>query len=105
MAHAFEHSRRGRRSLRRNDYLHPDGDYSDDQRAKHRGVVLGNQDRDGMTPIKGFLDPQARATWDAVLARWAAPGMCNPDDPTPCVKGTPSRAAIDTDGPDGGDVP
>ncbi|OBK83230.1 hypothetical protein A5649_06765 [Mycolicibacter heraklionensis] len=79
------------------DYLHPDGNYSDDQRAKHRGVVLGPQGRDGMTPIKGCLDPQARATWDAVLARWAAPGMCNPDDPTPCVKGTPSQAAIDAD--------
>lgn len=61
--------------------LHPDGNFSDEQRATRRGVVLGPQDRDGMTPIKGHLDPQARATLDAVLARWAAPGMCNPDDP------------------------
>ncbi|WP_409434863.1 HNH endonuclease signature motif containing protein [Mycobacterium sp. SMC-14] len=80
------------------DYLHPDGNYTEDQRAKRRGIVLGPQDRDGMTPIKGHLDPQARATLDAVLARWAAPGMCNPNDPTPCTAGTPSQAAIEADG-------
>ncbi|MGV0750404.1 13E12 repeat family protein [Mycolicibacter minnesotensis] len=79
------------------DHLHPDGNYTEDDRAKRRGVVLGPQDRDGMSPIKGYLDPQARATLDAVLARWAAPGMCNPGDETPCTGGTPSQAAIDAD--------
>ncbi|WP_046301710.1 HNH endonuclease signature motif containing protein [Mycobacterium sp. UM_Kg27] len=79
------------------DYLHPDGNYTDDQRAKRRGLVLGPQDRDGMSPIKGFLDPQARATLEAVLARWAAPGMCNANDETPCTSGTPSQGAIDAD--------
>lgn len=79
------------------DYLHPDGNYTDDERAKRRGVTLGPQDRDGMTPIKGYLDPQARATVDAVLARWAVPGMCNPNDPEPCTSGTPSQAAIEAD--------
>ncbi len=79
------------------DHLHPDGNYTDEQRAKRRGLTLGPQDRDGMTPITGHLDPQARATLDAVLARWAAPGMCNPHDQTPCTGGTPSQAAIDTD--------
>ncbi|MFL0278450.1 HNH endonuclease signature motif containing protein [Mycobacterium sp. SMC-19] len=79
------------------DHLHPDGNYTEGDRAKRRGVVLGPQDRDGMTPIKGYLDPQARATWDAVLARWAAPGMCNPNDSIPCTGGTPSQAAIEAD--------
>ncbi|OBG01860.1 HNH endonuclease signature motif containing protein, partial [Mycolicibacter sinensis] len=79
------------------DHLHPDGNYTDAERAKRRTLVLGPQDRDGMSAIKGYLDPQARATLDAVLARWAAPGMCNTDDPTPCVAGTPSQTAIDTD--------
>jgi hypothetical protein len=79
------------------DHLHPDGNHTDDDRAQRRGVVLGPQDRDGMSPIKGYLDPQARATLDAVLARWAAPGMCNPTDATPCTSGTPSQAAIDAD--------
>ncbi|OMC03713.1 hypothetical protein A5735_00485, partial [Mycolicibacter heraklionensis] len=79
------------------DHLHPDGNYTDEDRAKRRGIVLGPQDRDGMSPIKGYLDPQARATLDAVLARWAAPGMCNPNDDTPCTGGTPTQAAIDSD--------
>ncbi|CAJ1496286.1 HNH endonuclease signature motif containing protein [[Mycobacterium] kokjensenii] len=79
------------------DHLHPDGNFTDEDRARRRGIVLGPQGRDGMTPIKGFLDPQARATWDAVMARWAAPGMCNPADPTPCTSGTPSQEAIQGD--------
>ena len=82
------------------DHLHPDGNHPDkdtEQRAKRRGITLGPQDRDGMTPINGFLDPHARATLDAVLARWAAPGMTNPDDPTPCTSGTPAQAQIDAD--------
>ena len=84
------------------DHLHPDGDEPNDeraeqQRAQRRGITLGPQDRDGMSAIKGFLDPLARATLDAVLARWAAPGMCNPDDETPCTGGTPSQAQIDAD--------
>ncbi|OBG31460.1 HNH endonuclease signature motif containing protein [Mycolicibacter heraklionensis] len=79
------------------DHLHPDGNYTENDRAKRRGVVLGPQDRDGMTPIKGYLDPQARATLDAVLARWAAPGTCNPNDDNPCTSGTPTQTQIDTD--------
>ncbi|HEX7322083.1 MAG TPA: 13E12 repeat family protein, partial [Mycobacterium sp.] len=79
------------------DYLNPDGLFSDTDRARHRTLILGRQGADGMTPINGLLDPQARATLDAVLARWAAPGMCNPADDTPCTSGTPSQQAIDAD--------
>ncbi|MEZ0367149.1 HNH endonuclease signature motif containing protein [Mycobacterium sp. pUA109] len=79
------------------DCLHPDGNYSDTDRAKRRTVIVGPQDRYGMSPINGYLDPQGRAVWDAVMARWAGPGMCNPDDPQPCLDGAPSQAAIDAD--------
>ncbi|MEB3067680.1 HNH endonuclease signature motif containing protein [[Mycobacterium] vasticus] len=83
------------------DHLHPDGDEPDEraeqQRAKRRGVTFGPQDRDGMTPISGFLDPQARATLDAALAPLTAPGMCNPEDLAPCTSGTPTQAQIDAD--------
>jgi hypothetical protein len=79
------------------DCLVPDGLFSDVDRAKKRTLVLGRQDVDGMTPITGWLDPEARATIDAALAKLAAPGMCNPADETPCVDGTPSQAAIDAD--------
>jgi len=50
-----------------------------------------------MSPITGYLTPEARATLDAVLAKLAAPGMCNPFDQEPVVDGTPSQDAIDGD--------
>ncbi len=78
------------------DCLNPDGDFSDDDRARRRGVTLGKQGPDGMSPISGYLTPEARATFDAVFAKLAAPGMCNPADQSPCVS-TPSDEAIARD--------
>ena len=43
-----------------------------------------------MSDIRGRLDPEARAALDAVFAKWAAPGMCNPDDEVAQVDGDPS---------------
>ena len=79
------------------DCLHPDGDFSDADRAKRRGVTIGRQDLDGMSPISGYLTPEARATIDAVFAKLAAPGMCNSADDQPCISGTPSQATIQGD--------
>ncbi len=79
------------------DCVNPDGDFSDVDRAKRRGAVLGNQDIDGMSRLGGWLTPELRATLDAVFAKLAAPGMCNPADENPCVSGTPSQAAIQGD--------
>jgi hypothetical protein len=79
------------------DCLNPDGDFTDVDRARRRGLSIGKQDIDGMSPISGYLTPEARATIDAVFAKLAAPGMCNPDDIEPCVSGTPSQAAIQGD--------
>jgi hypothetical protein len=79
------------------DCLNPDGDFTDADRARRRGLTIGKQDIDGMSPISGWLTPEARATLDAVFAKLAAPGMCNPADDTPCVSGTPSEAAIQGD--------
>jgi Domain of unknown function (DUF222) len=50
-----------------------------------------------MSKVTGLLDPEARATFDAVLAKLAAPGMCNPDDETPCVDGQLSEESIQSD--------
>jgi Domain of unknown function (DUF222) len=74
--------------------VHPDGDFSDVDRARRRHLTLGKQEADG---ISGLLDPEARATIDAVFAKWAAPGMCNPDDQTPCVDGPPCQTQIQND--------
>jgi Domain of unknown function (DUF222) len=79
------------------DCLNPDGTFTDNDRARRRGITIGRQDIDGMSPVNGYLTPEARATLDAVLARLAAPGMCNPSDATPCVDGTPAQDAIEHD--------
>jgi Domain of unknown function (DUF222) len=77
--------------------VHPDGDFSDADRARRRHLTIGKQQADGMSKISGMLDPEARATLDAVFAKWASPGMCNPDDESPCVDGQPSEIAIEND--------
>jgi hypothetical protein len=79
------------------DCLNPDGDFTEHDRARRRAITLGRQDIDGMSPITGYLTPEARATLDAVLAKLAAPGMCNSADAEPCLRGTPSQAAIQND--------
>jgi hypothetical protein len=79
------------------DCLNPDGSYTDEDRARVRGLVLGNQQADGMSRLSGWLTPEARAGWEAVLAKLAAPGMCNPDDDTPVVDGAPSEEAVQRD--------
>ncbi|MDT5115903.1 MAG: hypothetical protein QOE30_1642 [Mycobacterium sp.] len=79
------------------DCLNPDGNYTDDDRARRRGVMLGKQQADGMSALSGWLTPEARASLEAVLAKLAAPGMCNPNDETACTDGTPGQDAIDHD--------
>jgi len=78
--------------------LDQDGPEPDDtERQRKRGLTAGPQGRDGMVPIKGDLTPEAWAVLEPIFAKWAAPGMCNPDDENPCVSGTPSQEQIDTD--------
>jgi hypothetical protein len=78
--------------------LDQDGELPDDaERARKRYLRIDKQDVDGMSGVHGLLDPEARATLDAVLAKLGAPGMCNPEDETPCVDGEPSQQAIQAD--------
>jgi hypothetical protein len=75
-----------------------DGDAPDDEhRARRRNVSLGRQDADGMTPISGWLDPELAATIQALFAKLAAPGMCNPNDDTPCINGEPGDDTVGAD--------
>ena len=71
------------------DCLNPDGNFTDEDRARRRGITIGKQDFDGMSPITGYLTPEARATIDAVFAKLAAPGMCNPADASPVCERHP----------------
>lgn len=67
-----------------------DGTYTDADRRRRRGVTLGRQGADGMSPISGQLTPEARAVLEAIFAKLSAPGMCNLDDETPVWKGLPA---------------
>ncbi|OBK30765.1 hypothetical protein A5634_15075, partial [Mycobacterium asiaticum] len=82
------------------DCLKPDGDFQPDEapaRARKRGISIGRQESDGMSKISGYLTPECRATMEPVLAKLAAPGMCNPEDENPTVGGRASAEAVDRD--------
>jgi Domain of unknown function (DUF222) len=57
----------------------------------------GSTTRRPVSKLSGYLTPEARAGWDAVQAKLAVPGMCNPADETPTVSGTPSQEAVQCD--------
>ncbi len=77
--------------------LNPDGEFSDMDRARRRGITIGQQGFDGMSPISGLLDPETRAYLDAVFSKLATPGMCNPADQSPVVDGEATPEAADRD--------
>ncbi|MGV0066088.1 DUF222 domain-containing protein, partial [Mycobacterium colombiense] len=41
------------------DCLNPDGTFTDEDRARGRGLTLGNQQADGMSALRGWLTPEA----------------------------------------------
>lgn len=78
--------------------LNPDGKFSDEYRAAQRGFSWsGRQRLDGMSTAKLVASPELRAMIDALFAKLAAPGMCNPADQTPTVSGEPDQAVADRD--------
>ncbi len=79
------------------DAINPDGNYTDEDRARRRGLILGAQGPDKMSRLSGWITPELRATLEAAWAKLAAPGMCNGLEEKPCIEGTPSQDAIDHD--------
>ena len=78
--------------------LNPDGKFSDEYRAVQRGFAwCGGQRPDGMSVGRLVATPDLRATIDALLAKFAAPGMCDPDDQSPLTAGEPTPEAADRD--------
>ncbi|MFW0787175.1 DUF222 domain-containing protein [Gordonia sp. CPCC 206044] len=74
-------------------HLDPDGSVTDDaDRARRRGLSVGEQDAQLMSTVRGSLDPLTRSMFDVVLDAWAAPGMNNPDD-----EQSPQGSKDDTD--------
>jgi hypothetical protein len=80
------------------DCLNPDGELSDQERDRKRGITIGAQDFDGMSAISGLITPELRAAIEAVLATLGAPGACNPEDLTPFLDTTPDEQAVRRDG-------
>ena len=64
------------------DYLNPDGLFSDEDRARRRGLHLGPQRPDGMSRLPGLLDPEARAYFEAIEAA-VRPGRHQPERDAP----------------------
>ncbi|MET8430017.1 DUF222 domain-containing protein [Nocardia sp. NPDC004860] len=61
--------------------LDPNGTViSDADRRHRRGIMIGRPGVDGMSKMEGWLTPGLRASLDAILAKFARPGMCNIDD-------------------------
>jgi hypothetical protein len=78
--------------------LNQDGELPDEaNRARRRYFTIDKQGADGMSRAHGLLDPQSRATLDAVLASLGAPGKCNPADEQPCVDGEAREQAVQAD--------
>src|SRR3984885_4285292 len=76
--------------------INPDGKFSNDDRARHRGFTWSAQRSDGMSIGKLVASPELRANLDAWLARFAAPGY-RLDTQNPCATDEPGQdAAGDT---------
>ena len=77
--------------------LNPDGVFSDADRAARRGFTWGPQHPNGMSQGRLWATPALRAEIDALFAKFAAPGRCNPADQTPLIDGEPTQARVDSD--------
>ncbi|WP_099252362.1 13E12 repeat family protein, partial [Mycobacterium sp. shizuoka-1] len=76
-------------------HLNPDGTFSDEDRARKRSFTWGRQRPDGMREGKLLADPELQAELEPWFAKFAAPGMCNPNDDNPAI--TPSHDAAARD--------
>ncbi|MFE6864877.1 DUF222 domain-containing protein [Nocardia sp. NPDC057668] len=77
-------------------HIDPDGTLiADRDRQRMRGICIGRQRADGMFPISGLLTPELGAVFMPMFAKFARPGMCNPDDPE--SPHTTAELGIDTE--------
>jgi hypothetical protein len=78
--------------------INPDGNFTDVDRARRRGFTWRPQGPDGMSEARLVATPALRAELEAWLAKFAAPGMCNPGDESPCTSGEASAQRAEQDG-------
>jgi len=96
-ASRFRPDELGQYARRAMGWLNPDGKLKDDERARKRGITIGAQHYDGMSPIRGYLTPELRATFEPVLAKLGAPGAANPDDEVAVIDEVPDQDAARRD--------
>ncbi|MGB3485444.1 MAG: DUF222 domain-containing protein [Mycobacterium sp.] len=91
--HACEHTPGAfRQAAARMLYLlNQDGEFSDEDRQAQAYLRRGRQRPDGLIPIEGLLTPEAWAHLEPLLEKHGAPGMCNPNDESPCIEGEPTE--------------
>ena len=78
--------------------INPDGKFSDQDRALRRGFAwCGGQRADGMSIAKLVATPELRALLEVWCAKFAAPGMCNPEDENPTVTDEPTPEGVSRD--------
>lgn len=76
-------------------YLDPDGNLTNDSdRQRRRRITLWPQGDNLMSKTTGWLTPMLRAELEAFFAKWAAPGLNDPDNPdSPHGDGSGATAA------------
>ena len=60
------------------DWLHPDGEFSDQERARRRGIVLGKQEFDGMSRLSGLVTPSCGPPSRPCWPNWPPPARAIP---------------------------
>lgn len=67
-------------------------DFTDEDRARRRSLVLGRQGPDGMSRLTGWVDPETRAYLEVVIAA-VRPGHHQPDPTDPASPASPDSPA------------
>ncbi|EUA78644.1 hypothetical protein I553_2934 [Mycobacterium xenopi 4042] len=78
------------------DCINPDGIYTDEDRARRRGLTPGSQDVDGMSPIRGWLTPKPVPPWKRCWPS-SPPRHGHPPTRRPAWTARPAKQAIDGD--------
>ncbi|WP_243636893.1 DUF222 domain-containing protein [Rhodococcus sp. Eu-32] len=66
--------------------LDPDGELTDEKDVVAKCFFrLGRQGKDGLSKGSFVIDAEFRAYLEAILAKYAKAGNCNPDEPTPVL--------------------
>lgn len=78
-------------------HLNPDGNVTNQDRARKRSFRMGPQGVDQMRTGSFCVTPEVGAYLETIFAKLAAPGMCNPEETNPTTDGVPDPDAARRD--------